>query len=110
MTPRVPRKPAGIKLLLRPKVRTKLNRARTDEGRLFKGLLLGTVGFFFWALVFAVIYRMLLYFRGTQGIGDLLAGKLLGLAFLTFFMILVLSNALHQLSRLMTTRKKQRRL
>jgi ABC-2 type transport system permease protein len=98
VTPRVPRKPAGIKLLLRPKVRTKLNRARTDEGRLFKGLLLGTVGFFFWALVFAVIYRMLLYFRGTQGIGDLLAGKLLGLAFLTFFMILVLSNVITALS------------
>ena len=84
--------------LLRPKVRTKLNRARTDEGRLFKILLLGGVGFFFWALIFAVIFRMLLYFRGTQGIGDLLAAKLLGLAFLTFLMILVLSNVITALS------------
>ena len=40
-------------------------------------LVLGGVGAFFWAFVFAVIYRMLLYFRGTQGIGDLLAAKLL---------------------------------
>ena len=89
---------AGIFWLLRPKIRTKMNRARTDEGRLFKGLLLGFVGIFFWALIFAVIFRMLLYFRGTQGIGDLLAAKLLGLAFLTFFMILLLSNVITALS------------
>ncbi len=89
---------AGVSWLLRPKLRTKLNRARTDEGRLFKALLLGFVGTFFWVLIFAVIFRMLLYFRGTQGIGDLLASKLLGLAFLTFFMILVLSNVIAALS------------
>jgi len=89
---------AGLLWLLRPKIRTKLNRAKTDEGRLFKGLLLGFVGLFFWALIFAVIFRMLLYFRGTQGIGDLLAAKLLGLAFLTFLMILVLSNVITALS------------
>jgi ABC-2 type transport system permease protein len=89
---------AGLLWLLRPKVRTKVNRARSDEGRLFKALLLGFVGLFFWSLIFAVIFRMLLYFRGTQGIGDLLAGKLLGLAFLTFLMILVLSNVITALS------------
>ena len=80
--------------LIRPKVRSRINRARTDESRVFKALLLGFVGVFFWTLTFAVIYRMLLYFRGTQGIGDLLAGKLLGLAFVTFFMILLLSNVI----------------
>jgi ABC-2 type transport system permease protein len=89
---------AGLLWLLRPKVRTKLNRAKTDEGRVFKGTLLSFVTFFFWALIFAVIFRMLLYFRGTQGIGDLLAAKLLGLAFLTFLMILVLSNVITALS------------
>lgn len=89
---------AGLFWLLRPKLRTKLNRARSDEGRTFKALLLGFVGLFFWTLIFAVIFRMLLYFRGTQGIGDLLASKLLGLAFLTFLMILVLSNVITALS------------
>jgi ABC-2 type transport system permease protein len=89
---------AGLLWLLRPKLRTKLNRARTDEGRLFKALLLGFVGLFFWSLIFAVIFRMLLYFRGTQGIGDLLSSKLLGLAFVTFLMILVLSNVITALS------------
>ncbi len=93
-----PRRAVGILWLLRPKLRTKLNRARTDEGRWFKAGLLAFVGFFFWALIFAVIFRMLLYFRGTQGIGDLLAGKLLGLALLTFLMILVLSNVITALS------------
>jgi ABC-2 type transport system permease protein len=89
---------AGLLWLLRPKFRTKLNRARTDQGRIFKGLMLGFVLFFFWSLIFAVIFRMLIYFRGTQGIGDLLAAKLLGMALLTFLMILVLSNVITALS------------
>ena len=84
--------------LVRPKLRSKLNRARTDEARLFKALLLGFVGLFFWTFTFLVIFRMLLYFRGTQGIGDLLAGKLLAVAFLTFFSILLLSNVITALS------------
>jgi ABC-2 type transport system permease protein len=88
----------GLFWLLAPKLRTKINRARSGEGRLFKALLLGFVGLFFWSLIFGVIFRMLLYFRGTQGIGDLLAGKLLGLAFVTFLMILVLSNVITALS------------
>ena len=92
------RTPGGLLWLMRPKLRTKLNRARSDEGRVFKALLLGFVGFFFWSFIFAVIFRMLLYFRGTQGIGDLLAGKLLGLAFLTFLSLLLLSNVITALS------------
>jgi ABC-2 type transport system permease protein len=88
----------GLLWLVRPKLRSRVNRARTDEARVFKALLLGFVGIFFWAFTFTVIYRMLLYFRGTQGIGDLLAGKLLGVAFLTFFSILLLSNVITALS------------
>jgi ABC-2 type transport system permease protein len=91
-------KPPGILWLLRPKLRSKINRTKTDEGRLFKWGLMGFVGLFFWTFIFAVIYRMLLYFRGTQGIGDLLAAKLLGLALLTFLMILLLSNVITSLS------------
>jgi len=89
---------AGLLWLLRPKLRTRINRARTQEGRVFKALLLGFMLFFFWSLIFAVIFRMLIYFRGTQGIGDILAAKLLGMAFLTFLMILVLSNVITALS------------
>ena len=92
-----PKSPSLI-WLLRPKVRGKLTRARTDKGRLFKTVTLGFVGLFFWVLIFGVIWRMLLYFRNTQGIGDLLAGKLLGLALLTFLGILLLSNVITSLS------------
>ena len=84
--------------LVGPKLLTKVNRARSAQGRFLKGALLGFVGLFFWTFVFAVIFRMLLYFRNTQGIGDLLAAKLLGLAFLTFFSILLLSNVITALS------------
>ena len=89
---------SGVVWLLRPKVRSKLNRHKTDERRTFKWGLLGFVGLFFWTFIFGVIFRMLLYFRGTQGIGDLLAAKLLGLALLTFLMILFLSNVITALS------------
>ena len=96
--PGTPFQPTGMLWLIRPKLRTRLNRARSDEGRVFKAFLLGFVGLFFWGFIFAVIFRMLLYFRGTQGIGDLLASKLLGLAFLTFLMLLLLSNVITALS------------
>jgi ABC-2 type transport system permease protein len=89
---------AGALRLLNPKARTKLARIRTDQGRAFKTIVLGFVGLFFWSLIFSVIWRMLLYFRNTQGVGDLLAGKLLGLALLTFMGILLLSNVITSLS------------
>jgi ABC-2 type transport system permease protein len=89
---------ASLIWLLRPKISTKLARLRSDRGRAFKLVVLGLVGVLFWALLFAMIWRMLLYFRNTQGIGDLLAGKLLGVALLTFLGILLLSNVITSLS------------
>ena len=89
---------SGIFWLLGPKVRSKLSRSKTQERSRFKWGMLGFVGLFFWAFIFGIIFRMLLYFRGTQGIGDLLAAKLLGLALLTFLMILLLSNVITALS------------
>lgn len=89
---------AGILWLIWPKLKGKINRVRMDEARVFKALGLGFVGLFFWGFIFVIIWRMLLYFRNTQGIGDLLAGKLLGLALLTFLGILLLSNIITSLS------------
>ena len=88
----------GLLWLLGPKWRSRVNRGRSDDRRFVKGVVLGGAALFFWALIFAVIFRMLLYFRGTQGIGDLLAGKLLGIALLTFLSILLLSNVIASLS------------
>ena len=97
MSSRSAREPS-VYWLLRPKIVGRLNRARKAEGKVFKFLVLGFVGLFFWSFIFAVIFRMLLYFRGTQGIGDLLAAKLLGLALLVFLGILLLSNVITSLS------------
>lgn len=88
----------GVLWMLWPKLKGKLNRARTDEARIFKALGLGFVGVFFWGFIFVIIWRMLLYFRNAQGIGELLAGRLLGLALLTFLGILLLSNVITSLS------------
>ncbi|CAN5680882.1 hypothetical protein BH23GEM11_BH23GEM11_21040 [soil metagenome] len=90
--------------LLRPKFRSKWNRSARREGGLLRLGLLGALALGFWALLFTLIYRMLLYFRGAEGIGDLLAGKLLGIGFLTFLMILLLSNVITALSTFFLSR------
>ena len=89
---------SGFRWLLGAKLRARMNRARSDETRVAKTAVFTLVGLFFGTFTFAVIFRMLLYFRGTQGIGDLLANKLLGLALLTFLSILLLSNVIASLS------------
>jgi ABC-2 type transport system permease protein len=85
--------------VLEPKWRTA--RARVRQGRQRgkgKLIVLATVGLLFWAAVFGVLYRVLAYFRGVEEIGPLLAGKLLGLALLSFLSILLLSNVVTALS------------
>lgn len=88
----------GLLNLLGPKMRIRMNRARSEDGRGFKLVVLAIAAGVFWSILYVIIHRMLLYFRGTQGIGDLLAGKLLGMALLTFLMILLLSNLISALS------------
>lgn len=94
----------GVLELLRPKLRGRINRAVRGDGRLVRFAVLGGAALVFWALIFAMIYRMLIYFRAAEGIGDLLAGKLLGLALLTFLMILLLSNVITALSTFFLSR------
>jgi ABC-2 type transport system permease protein len=85
--------------LLAPKWLTAKARAVAGErGRGFRFALLGTFGFAFWAVIFAVLFRLLRYFRGVPEIGVLLAGKLLGLMLVGFFSILLLSNVITALS------------
>ncbi|HEX9106445.1 MAG TPA: hypothetical protein VF832_04445, partial [Longimicrobiales bacterium] len=59
---------------------------------------LGIVVTLFYALLFTALYRLLLYFRAAAGLGEVLAGKLLGLILLVFFSILILSNVVSALS------------
>ncbi len=90
----------GLAHVLIPKWRSVLTRLRQerDEGGRGKALVLGTVGLIFWVAVFGVLFRMLRYFRNTEEIGALLAGKLLGLILLSFASVLLLSNVITALS------------
>jgi len=86
--------------VLQPKWRTALQRLREERDRGGRGkiVILAVVGSVFWLAVFGVLYKILKYFRGVEELGPLLAGKLLGLALLSFISILVLSNVITALS------------
>ncbi|HKS05677.1 MAG TPA: hypothetical protein VJR92_05140 [Gemmatimonadaceae bacterium] len=85
--------------LLVPKVLT--GRARMFSGERGQGArttFLAFFGLLFWALAFTLVYRMLRYFAGVPEIGELLAGKLLGLIMIGFLSLLLLSNVVTALS------------
>src|SRR4051812_32423975 len=85
--------------LLVPKWLTAKSRSKTQaKGGFWRIVLLGVLGFLFWAFIFGVLTRLLRYFKGVPEIGELLAGKLLGLVLIGFFAILLLSNIITALS------------
>ena len=85
--------------LLSPKWQSIRGRARTNEkGSVGHAAILGLLGLVFWGFIFAVLYRLLSYFKGVPEIGPLLAGKLLGLLLVSFFGMLLLSNVIAALS------------
>lgn len=94
----------GLLALLRPKLVGKWNRSARREGGRARLVLLAGLAAGFWGVLFLLIHRVLVYFRGVEGLGDLLAAKLLGIAFLTFLMILLLSNVITALSTFFLSR------
>jgi ABC-2 type transport system permease protein len=96
--------PVGVPGLLVPKWRGRINQMRVGGRNPARLAVLGAVTLLFWGLIFAVVHRMLLYFRGAEEIGDILSAKLLGLALLTFLMILLLSNVIAALSTFFLSR------
>ncbi|NUQ19851.1 MAG: hypothetical protein HOQ09_02710 [Gemmatimonadaceae bacterium] len=85
--------------LLGPKWLTARARAMSNErGRAARFTLLALLGLGFWSFIFAMLYRMLVYFRNATDIGALLAGKLMGLMLVSFLSILLLSNVITALS------------
>ncbi len=88
-----------LALVLLPKWLTA--RARTlanERGRGARFSLLGGIGLLFWAFIYTVLYKLLVYFRSVPDLGPFLAGKLLGLILIGFFSILMLSNIITALS------------
>jgi ABC-2 type transport system permease protein len=85
--------------VLHPKWLTARARVMANEkGRGARFGILAVVGVLFWAFIFGVLYRLLMYFKGVEEIGPLLAGKLLGLMLVSFLSILLLSNVITALS------------
>ena len=86
-------------IVLTPKWRGVLTRVRHERGgSRAKLIMLAVVAIGFWAAIFGVAYRVLRYFREAQEIGNLLAGKVLGVTLLAFLSILLLSNVITALS------------
>src|SRR5207253_9024843 len=88
---------ASIGELLAPKMRI-ARRRMGGEGSRARLAILGFVGFIFWAMLFGILYRMLLYFKAAAGFGDILALNLLGLILLAFLSMLLLSNIITSLT------------
>ena len=65
-----------------------------------KVFIIGVIAFAFWAALFVLSAKMLIYFQSVEVIGDLLAHHLLSMVLLTFFSLLVFSNILTALSNL----------
>ena len=94
---------AGVWELVRPKW-VMQRRRLGGEGSELRVAVLGLIGVIFWGILFAIIYRMLLYFRAAAGIGDVLALKLLGLILLAFLSVLLLSNIITALTSFFLSR------
>ncbi len=83
--------------ILIPKWQSMLARGRQDRS-LIRLVLLGLIALIFWAAVFGIAYRVIDYFQGVEEIGNLLAGKVLGMTLLAFSGVLLLSNLVTALS------------
>ena len=90
--------PPLLHLLLPKWLTARARSMQGEKGRGARFAILGFVGIMFWAMIFGVLYRLLTYFRGVEEIGQLLAGKLLGLILLGFTSLLLLSNVITALS------------
>jgi ABC-2 type transport system permease protein len=66
--------------------------------------LLGSFGLLFWCGIFAVSWRVLVYFKGIEDIGNILGYKLLSMMLIVSFALLLFSSILTSLSKLYLSR------
>jgi ABC-2 type transport system permease protein len=89
----------GVWTLLTPKWRGALARLRQERNGSWAKLLLFLIaGGLFWTAIFGIAFRVLSYIQQVADIGDLLAGKVLGIILLALHSILLLSNVITALS------------
>jgi len=92
--------------LLKPRIWPLKNRAlsKANGNGNARFLLLGSLGFLFWGGIFAVSWRVLIYFKGIEDIGDILGYKLLSMMLVVSFALLLFSSILTSLSKLYLSR------
>jgi len=78
--------------------------SKSAENQRIKAVLFGAVGLAFWVGIFAVFYRVLIYFQGVEGFGDILARKLMSMVLLTLFAMLIFSSIITSLTKLYISR------
>jgi ABC-2 type transport system permease protein len=95
-----------VLILLKPRIwplrKRGLRKANGNSSARF--LLLGAIGLLFWCGIFAVSWRVLIYFKGIEDIGDILGYKLLSMMLIVSFALLLFSNILTSLSKLYLSR------
>lgn len=77
---------------------------KSRTGSRFKRLFLGLIGLVFWLGVFGISWRVLVYFKGIEEIGDILGFKLLSMLLIVSFALLLFSGILASLSKLYLSR------
>ncbi len=96
---------AGALQLLAPKWQMARHRVRRRQpGDLRRTAVVALLGAGFWTAVYLLALKLLVYFRGAEDIGDLLAGKLLSMILMSFMSILLLSNTIAALSNFFLAR------
>ncbi len=91
-----------VKTLLAPRVLSFRNRI-VYSGRT-RLVLFGGIGIVLWGSVFAGSFRVLLYFRSIEELGDILAHKLLAMIFVVILSLLAFSSIIIFLSKLYLSR------
>lgn len=94
---------SAVLTLLGPRLRA-VRRGRAQPGARWRTLVFLVAGGSFWAGIFAVTYRVLIYFQSVAGLGDLLAHKLLSMVLVTCLALLIFSAILTSLTKLYLSR------
>ncbi|MGD2184605.1 MAG: hypothetical protein PVI71_00700 [Desulfobacterales bacterium] len=92
--------------LLKPRIWPLKNRglSKANGNSNTRFFLLGSFGLLFWGGIFAVSWRVLIYFKGIEDIGDILGYKLLSMMLIVSFALLLFSSILTSLSKLYLSR------
>jgi ABC-2 type transport system permease protein len=88
-----------VLLLLWPRAKSIGNRFKHRRIRdLIRPAVMLILAFLFWVIIFALFHKVLAYFKSIEILGEILLAKLMAVVFLTFFLMLTVSNIITSLS------------